>query len=80
MGITTSLDGRGRVVIPKELRENLGLKSDQILLIEARGKEIVLRPALKVEEFVRELRGCVHGSMMKPSELKEIWGIVHAHH
>lgn len=77
---TTSLDRRGRVVIPKELRERLNLKPDQSMLIEVRGKEIVLKPALEVENFVAELRGCVRGSRIKPSELKEIWGITHAHH
>jgi len=77
---TTSLDKRGRVVIPKELREKLDLKHDQSIIVEVRGREIVLKPALKVEEFIAELRGCVHGSRIKPQELKEIWGIAHAHH
>ncbi len=79
MGIT-SIDKRGRVVIPKELRENLGLKPDQSLVIEPRAKEIVLRPALKVEEFIVELKGCIRGSRVEPVKLKEIWGIEHAHH
>lgn len=77
---TTSLDERGRIVIPKELREKFGLKPDQSIIIEVRGEEIVLKPALTVEKFVAELRGCVRGSRIKPSELKEIWGITHAHH
>ena len=79
MGLT-SLDDRGRVVIPKELREKLGLKPNQHLLIEVRGEEIVLRPALDVEKFIAELKGCVHGSRIKPLELKEIWGVRHANH
>ncbi|MGB9659585.1 MAG: AbrB/MazE/SpoVT family DNA-binding domain-containing protein [Nitrososphaerales archaeon] len=79
MGLT-SLDKRGRVVIPKELRKRLGLKPNQSMLIEVRGKEIVLKPALEVEKFIAELRGCVQGSRIKPSKLKEIWGIKHAHY
>ncbi|RLI41043.1 hypothetical protein DRO64_08110, partial [Candidatus Bathyarchaeota archaeon] len=73
MGLT-SLDDRGRVVIPKELREKLGLRPDQRFLIEVRGDEIVLKPALDVEKFIAELKGCVHGSRIRPHELKEIWG------
>jgi len=69
----TSLDDRGRVVIPKELREKLGLRPDQRFLVEVRGEEIVLKPALDVEKFIAELKGCVHGSRIKPHELKEIW-------
>jgi len=77
---TTSIDKRGRVVIPKELRERLDLKPEQSIFIEVRGKELVLKPALKVEKFMEELRGCVRGSRIRHSELKEIWGITHAHH
>ena len=79
MGLTF-LDDRGRVVIPKELREKLGLRPDQRFLVEVRGEEIVLKPALDVEKFIAELKGCVHGSRIRPHELKEIWGIKHAHH
>jgi len=79
MGLTT-LDERGRVVIPKEMRERLGLKADQRLLVEVRAGEVVLRPALGVEAFIAELRGCVRGARTRPSELKEIWGVAHAHH
>ena len=79
MGLT-SLDDRGRVVIPKELREKLGLRPDQRFLVEVRGDEIVLKPALDVEKFIAELKGCVRGSRIRPHELKEIWGVKHAHH
>lgn len=77
---SASLDKRGRVVIPKELRQELGLKPDQNVIIELRGKEIILKPALEVEKFIEELKGCVHGSQIPPTELKEIWGTAHAHH
>ena len=80
MGTTASLDERGRVMIPKELRERLGLKPEQSLLIEIRGEEIVLRRAVDLNTFVRELRGCIKGSVVEPLRLKEIWGAQHAHH
>jgi len=76
----TSLDNRGRIVIPKELREKLGLRPDQRFLIEVRGEEIILKPMLNVEKFISELKGCVHGSRIRPHKLKEIWGVKHAHH
>jgi len=76
----TLLDERGRVVIPKEIREKLDLKPNQSLIVEVRGKEVVLKPVLDVENFIVELKGCVRRSQIKPSGLKEIWGIAHAHH
>ena len=80
MGTTASMDERGRVMIPKELRERLGLMPEQSLLVEVRGEEIVLRPAADLKTFVRELRGCTKGSLIEPAKLKEIWGPEHAHH
>lgn len=74
------IDERGRVVIPKEIREKLNLRPSQKLIVQLREKEIVLKPAVDVEQFIAELKGCVHGSRVKPSELKEIWGATHAHH
>ncbi len=80
MGSTSSFDKRGRVVIPKEVRDMLGLKPNQRLLIEVKNGEIVLRPAFDAKKFIRELRGCVRGSKVKPEELKQIWGVHHAHY
>jgi len=79
MGETT-IDERGRVLIPQEIRETLALKPNQKLIVETRGNEIVLRSVIHVEKFSKELKGCIHGSKLKPLQLKEIWGIVHAHH
>lgn len=79
LGSKTSIDDRGRVTIPREIRRKLDLKKDQNLTVELRNKEIVLKPALQMEEFMSQLRGCVKGSRLNPTELKEIWGITHAH-
>ncbi|MFQ5711652.1 MAG: AbrB/MazE/SpoVT family DNA-binding domain-containing protein [Candidatus Geothermarchaeales archaeon] len=75
----TIIDQRGRVLIPKEIREELNLRPDQKISIELRGGEIILKPAASVDEFKSELRGCVSGSTIDPLKLKEIWGIEHAH-
>ena len=77
---TTSVDERGRIIIPKEIRRKLNLRPDRRLKVELRGDEIVVRPVLRVEEVAKSLRGCVKGSKVKPEELKDIWGIEHAHH
>ena len=39
------LDALGRVVLPADLRKVLGLKSGDLLAIEAQGDQIVLRKA-----------------------------------
>jgi AbrB family looped-hinge helix DNA binding protein len=74
------IDERGRIVIPKEIRERLDLKPNQKLTIHLREREIILKPTVNSERFIAELKGCISGSRIKPLELKEIWGIKHAHH
>ena len=76
----TDIDERGRVVIPRELREKLKLRPAQKLKVEARDHELILRTVLDPEEFIKEMKGCVSRSRAKPEELKEIWGVKHSHH
>ncbi|RLI18918.1 hypothetical protein DRO49_01600, partial [Candidatus Bathyarchaeota archaeon] len=51
----TRRDERGRIVIPKEYRERLGLRPEQEFLIEIRGDELILKPAVSVETFIEKL-------------------------
>lgn len=74
------IDERGRIVIPRELRAELDLRSEQRLRVSRRGKELVLTPEVGVDEFISQLKGCVHGSKVRPEDLKEIWGVAHPHH
>lgn len=76
----TEIDERGRIVIPNEIRAELGLRPEQKLRISTKGKELVLSPEVDAEEFISQLEGCVRGSKVKPEDLKEIWGVGHPHH
>ena len=67
------LEGKGRIVIPKQMRDELHLKPGQKLTVERRGFELVVKPAIDAKTFSRELAGCVQGSTLKPLEIKRIW-------
>jgi AbrB family looped-hinge helix DNA binding protein len=73
------IDGRGRIVIPNEIREELKLRPEQRLRVSTKGKELVLSPEVEADEFISQLKGCVRGSRIKPEDLKAIWGVGHAH-
>ena len=73
MGINTELKQRGRIVIPKKLRNELNLRSGQILSLERKGAEIIIRPSSNANSFISELKGCIKTSGMDPLELKKIW-------
>ncbi len=74
------IDERGRIVIPNEIRAELKLRPEQRLRISTKGKELVLSPEVGVDEFISGLKGCIHGSKIKPEDLKAIWGVGHPHH
>lgn len=46
------LDDLGRIVIPKQMRDDLGLNPGTILRVEERENKIVLTPALPQEALV----------------------------
>jgi AbrB family looped-hinge helix DNA binding protein len=73
------IDERGRIVIPNEIRAELRLRPEQRLRVSTKGKELVLSPEVGVDEFIAGLKGCVHGSKIKPEDLKAIWGVDHSH-
>ena len=74
---TSELDDRGRVTIPKDIRDKVGLKSGDKLLITANKDRVTIEKAINLEKFIRELKGCisVRGDL-DPLELKEIWRTV----
>ncbi|MCP8317981.1 MAG: AbrB/MazE/SpoVT family DNA-binding domain-containing protein [archaeon] len=71
------LDKKGRIVIPRQLRDELGLsEGSKVRLMLSKEKIIVTKP-LSPEEFINEMEGCIkEGSSIpkvNPLELKKIW-------
>ncbi len=52
----TRIDKAGRVVIPKEIRERMGLNEDSALLVADVDREVVILKKLDIEELARRLR------------------------
>jgi AbrB family looped-hinge helix DNA binding protein len=79
MGIimgTSILDDRDRLTIPKDIRDKVGLKSGDELLITVNKAKMTIKKAIKLEVFIRELRGCISvRGVLDPLKLKEIWRI-----
>lgn len=73
VGKLSTIEERGRVLIPKSLRDELKLKAGQKLLVERRDSEIILKPTVNLKRFSSELRGCIKKSKIKPEEIKQIW-------
>ena len=56
----TQVSTKGQVVIPAELRQELGLENGTQLSVERQGDAILLRPITAA--FVRTLRGSTRGA------------------
>jgi len=66
MGGTVRLSAKHQIVIPRAVRQQLGLAAGDGLLVEVRGSTIVLVP--RPRSYAKRLRG-LH---------KEVWGNVDA--
>jgi AbrB family looped-hinge helix DNA binding protein len=78
--MTTKIDDRGRVLIPKELRERLGLEPGTEVLIDADDEGVHLRPAMPRSEALSLLLGGIteenavtEEPIEGPLDVKEIW-------
>ncbi len=66
----TTIDRFGRVVVPKDIRDRLGLKPGAEIEIDEQGNEVVLKPVeretpLKLEEGVLVFTGNATGDLME---------------
>lgn len=78
--VSTTMDDRGRVLIPKDLREAHGLQPGAPVIIESAEDGVRIRPALPKDEALDRLAGVVNASTRRgdaepgdPLEAKEIW-------
>lgn len=49
MSTTLVVSGRGQITLPARVRKRLGIKGGDVMILEDRHQEIVLRPGLVLE-------------------------------
>ena len=64
----TRLDKFGRVIIPKSIRQNLGLRPGEIMQLEEEGEKIILKPnsneeSLKLKDGILVFSGKIEGDI-----------------
>jgi len=70
--VKTTIEERGRILIPKEIRDRLDLRGGEVVQVEADGDRIVITRQKNTEDF-EELKGCVEESEIDPLDVKNIW-------
>jgi AbrB family looped-hinge helix DNA binding protein len=74
----SKVDSKGRVVIPEDLRKELGLtEGSGVRLTKGEDDSIIIEPSVTPDEFIKRAEGFIKkGSSVEtadPLKLKEIW-------
>ncbi|MEM2276805.1 MAG: AbrB/MazE/SpoVT family DNA-binding domain-containing protein, partial [Thermoproteota archaeon] len=61
------VDDKGRVLIPKEVRDKVGLKTGGKARMKVENERIIIMPPISPEEFIEEMEGCIREGTPKIS-------------
>ena len=72
-----SIDKKGRIVIPRHLREGLGLHEGAKVRLTLEEEKILITKPITPGKFIHEMEGCIKEDSpvpkINPLELKKIW-------
>jgi AbrB family looped-hinge helix DNA binding protein len=70
-----TVDQKGRVQIPKSIRDRVGLHVGGKARLKIEKENIVIMPPISPEEFIKEMEGCIKGGTPNtdPLKLKKMW-------
>jgi AbrB family looped-hinge helix DNA binding protein len=70
-----TVDRKGRIQIPKAVRDKVGLQIGGKARLKIEKENIVIMPPISPEEFIKEMEGCIKegAPIMDPLELKKMW-------
>jgi AbrB family looped-hinge helix DNA binding protein len=70
-----TVDEKGRILIPKETREKIGLRTGGKARLKVEKERIVIMPPISPEDFIKEMEGCIKEGTptIEPLELKKMW-------
>ena len=72
----TEVDDRGRITIPKEERERLGIKPGSKVQLRREERGLVIEKSTTQKELIKELKGCIKvptEEKITPESIKTIW-------
>ena len=70
-----TVDDKGRVLIPKEIRDKVGLRVGGKARLKIEKENIIIIPPISPEEFIKEMEGCIKEGTptIDPLKLKKMW-------
>ena len=69
------VDEKGRILIPKEAREKVGLQAGGKAKLKIENKKLIITPPVSPAEFIKELEGCIKEGtpVIDALALKKMW-------
>ena len=69
------VDSKGRVLIPKHIRDKVGLRAGGKARLKIERQKIIILPPFSPEEFIKEMEGCIRegAPTINPLKLKKMW-------
>lgn len=70
-----TVDQRGRVQIPKAIRDKVGLQVGGKARLKIEKENIVIMPPISAEEFIKEMEGFIKegAPVLDPMKLRKMW-------
>jgi len=72
MNLRRKVGQKGQIVIPKIVRESLGIKPGDEILMEIREKEALIRASMNAEEFIENFCSINGKKLTKKVDLEKI--------
>ena len=77
MTITTVVDEKGRIVVPKLIRKELRITEGSRVTVQVEEEKLVVSKAVEPKEFIHEMEGFVQMDslvpLVDPISMKRIW-------
>ncbi len=73
--LEATVDDRGRILIPKEIRAQFGLHRGTKVRLAVEGDRLIIIPPVSADRFIRQMEGCITEgkAVLDPLVLKDIW-------
>lgn len=72
MNIKRTVGEKGQVVVPKDIREHLGIRPGSEVVFEVKENEVVIKPSKSPKEIIEEFCGIVPKRYRKKLDLKDL--------
>jgi len=72
MFVKVRVGPKGQIVIPKVVREFLGIKAGDEVMMEIRGKELLIKSKVEPEKFVNDFCSITERKLTEKVDLKKI--------